>query len=90
MTNAQKHAGPATVRVRIAYQGDRLVATVEDDGCGTPVLGQGPGTGHGIMGMRERAAALRGTLEAGPSPGGGFRVRLALPLPVRAEARGMY
>jgi signal transduction histidine kinase len=44
--------------------------------------GQPPGTGSGIAGMTERAAALGGTLAAGPRPGGGFTVRARLPLPL--------
>ncbi len=79
LTNVTRHAGPATATVRIAY-GDRdLVVQVEDDGRGPPAYGR-PGSGKGILGMRERVAALGGDLEAGPQPDGGFRVRARLPL----------
>jgi signal transduction histidine kinase len=79
LTNVARHAGPATATVQIAY-GDRdLTVQVDDDGRGP---GQQPrtGSGKGILGMRERVAALSGDLEAGPRPGGGFRVRARLPL----------
>jgi signal transduction histidine kinase len=79
LTNVARHAGPATAIVRLAY-GDRdLTVQVDDDGRG-PKASAGPGSGTGIAGMRERVAALGGELEAGPRPGGGFRVRARLPL----------
>jgi signal transduction histidine kinase len=55
---------------------------VTDDGRAgpAPVSGNGAGSGQGIVGMRERARALGGSLEAGPRPGGGFRVRASLPV----------
>ncbi len=53
---------------------------VDDDGRSPPPRGGAPGSGQGIVGMRERAAALGGELQAGPRPGGGFRVRACLPL----------
>jgi signal transduction histidine kinase len=79
LTNVARHAGPATATVQIAYGERDLTVQVDDDGRGP---GQQPRTGSekGILGMRERVAALSGDLEAGPRPGGGFRVRARLPL----------
>ena len=80
LTNITRHAGPATATVRVSY-GDRdLTVRVDDDGRGQQEHGRAPGTGKGITGMRERAAALGGDLEAAPRPGGGFRVLARLPL----------
>jgi signal transduction histidine kinase len=78
LTNVRRHAGPATAAVRLDYGDDELTVAVEDDG-------QGPGQpprrgGNGLAGMRERAAAAGGQFEAGPRPGGGFRVMARLPL----------
>ncbi|GAA0366350.1 sensor histidine kinase [Microbispora corallina] len=81
LTNVSRHAPGSAVTVRVEY-GDRdLVVAVEDDGAGGRPPEQGLGGGNGIPGMRERAAALGGSLSAGPRPGGGFAVRAALPLP---------
>ncbi|MDT0444097.1 sensor histidine kinase [Streptomyces johnsoniae] len=92
LTNVHKHAGPgAGARVRIVREGKAADAaldiTVDDDGPGVPEPRNGtPGSGHGLTGMRERAAALSGTCEAGPRSDGGFRVRVTLPLqPPRPE-----
>jgi len=80
LTNVTRHAGPATATVRVSY-GDRdLTVEVDDDGRGQQGHGRAPGSGKGIVGMRERAAALGGDLEAAPRPGGGFRVLARLPL----------
>ncbi|WP_433227582.1 sensor histidine kinase [Actinomadura formosensis] len=89
LTNVTRHAGsgPVTVRVRIAYGEHEIVVRVEDDGRGAPLLDDRPG-GSGIRGMRERATALGGTFDAGPRPGGGFRVRAALPLDEGTEPAG--
>jgi signal transduction histidine kinase len=81
LTNAIRHAGSASASVTLAYEGDRLVVEICDDGHGAEVAGNGAdGGGHGLTGMGERAAAAGGELEAGPLPGGGFRVRACLPL----------
>jgi signal transduction histidine kinase len=80
LTNVRRHAGPtATASVRLGYHTGELTVRVDDDGPGTP----GPedsGTGVGLRGMRERVAALGGSLEAGPADGGGFRVHARIPL----------
>lgn len=82
LTNVTRHAGPASATVRVAYGDDELTVQVDDDGRGAT-----PGDrvdassgGQGIAGMRERARSLGGEVEAGPRPGGGFRVRARLPV----------
>ena len=81
LTNVTRHAGPGpvTARVHIAYGEHEIVVRVEDDGQGVSLLDDRP-SGSGIRGMRERAAALGGAFDAGPRPGGGFRVHARLPL----------
>jgi signal transduction histidine kinase len=76
LTNVRRHAGPdATATVTLGYRPDALVVRVVDDG-----PGGAPGEdGNGIAGMRARAAALGGTLTAGPGPTGGFQVEATLP-----------
>jgi signal transduction histidine kinase len=78
LTNVTRHAGPATATVLVRYGHDDLTVQVDDDGRG-PSSTNGPG-GNGIHGMRERVAALGGELDAGPRPGGGFRVLAHLPV----------
>ncbi|MEV5551160.1 sensor histidine kinase [Streptomyces sp. NPDC052309] len=78
LTNARKHAGEARACVRLTYEPDGMVVEVSDDGTG-PDTGAGTGSGYGLVGMRERAVLLGGTLEAGPLDGGGFRVSARLP-----------
>ncbi|MDX3239881.1 sensor histidine kinase [Streptomyces sp. ME03-5709C] len=86
LTNVHKHAGPgARARIRIARGTGTLEVTVVDSG-GTPKRPEAPGGGHGLIGMRERAAALGGTCEAGPGTQGGFRVHARLPLVVPGQA----
>ncbi|MFF3693955.1 sensor histidine kinase [Streptomyces sp. NPDC002221] len=101
LTNAVRHAGSgATVRVRVeTAAGPSLRVGVTDDGRGGDGRGgdgrrdstgpAGGGAGFGILGMRERARSVGGTLEAGPRPEGGFRVAAELPLvPLVAGATG--
>jgi signal transduction histidine kinase len=78
LTNVRRHANAGSAEVTLTF-GDRdLTVQIDDDGRGSR---QASGsTGKGIAGMRERAAALGGALEAGPRQGGGFRVRATLPL----------
>jgi DNA-binding NarL/FixJ family response regulator/two-component sensor histidine kinase len=82
LTNALRHAGPATASVTLAHEPERLLLDIADDGRGCAASGDAPtpGRGHGITGMRERALALGGELDAGPDPAGGFRVHATLPL----------
>jgi signal transduction histidine kinase len=79
LTNVQKHAGPqAKAEVSVVRVGPHIEITVLDDGSGEHET-QGGG-GHGLLGMRERVTALRGTLTTGPRYGGGFRVHAILPV----------
>jgi signal transduction histidine kinase len=77
LTNTVKHAGADRVRVLVTHRPGELTVEVTDDGRG----GEPAGDGHGLLGMAERAAAVGGRLDAGPAPGGGFRVFARLPLP---------
>ena len=79
LTNILKHAGPARAEVTIGCEQDAVTIEVTDNGTGQPGNGS-PGGGHGLAGMRERAAVFGGELAAGPRPGGGYAVRARLPL----------
>jgi signal transduction histidine kinase len=96
LTNTIRHAGPATAAVSLGYDRGELRIDVTDTGHGPGAgqAGQGVGHngGHGLAGMRERAATVGGTLETGPGAAGGFRVAARLPfngthLDVREEAQ---
>lgn len=78
LTNVVRHSGSRTARVRLGYGPGRLDLRIDDDGPATG--GDQGGSGRGLVGMRERAAALGGTIEAGPRPDGGFRVHAGLPI----------
>ncbi|WP_405781391.1 sensor histidine kinase [Streptomyces sp. NBC_00859] len=90
LTNVRKHAGPgARAEVSVVRVGPAVEVTVLDNGAGADGAlgpeGSGHGTradggGHGLIGMRERAVALRGSCSAGPRYGGGFRVQAILPV----------
>jgi signal transduction histidine kinase len=84
LTNTLKHGGPrATARVCLHYGDDAIEIRVTDDGRGAAA--NDDGRGHGLMGMRERAAVYGGAVEAGPGPGGGFQV--VARIPVREEIK---
>jgi signal transduction histidine kinase len=88
LTNVVRHAGRVAATVSLRPDGGYLhVEVVNDDGGATPAPFS-DGTGAGLAGMRERAAALGGTLDAGPRPGGGFAVHARLPVAAAAPARG--
>ncbi|MET9803310.1 sensor histidine kinase [Streptomyces sp. NPDC006368] len=85
LTNTRKHGGPDVgASVRLVYFDDGLGLLVEDDGRGASHElyedGGADGRGHGLIGMRERVGMVGGTLDAGPRPGGGFRISALLPL----------
>ncbi len=75
LTNVIRHAGAASARVRVGYGARELTVEVVDDGRGGV-----PKAGNGLTGMRERTAAVGGSLDAGPRPEGGFRVHATLPV----------
>ncbi len=81
LTNVLKHAGPVRVRVAVRYLGDDIELEIIDDGVGT---GRTNGSGHGLIGMRERVAVYGGVLESGRRAEGGYFVRARLPLDFHA------
>jgi signal transduction histidine kinase len=82
LTNVVKHAGPARAQVTVGYHDQNVTVEVTDDGRGamTSASDGRVGSGHGLIGMRERVAAFGGNLEVGPGLDGGFRVAARLPL----------
>jgi signal transduction histidine kinase len=78
VTNVVRHSGSHTCRVIVSYADDDLSLEILDTGHG--VFGSA-GTGFGLVGMRERVSLLHGDFDAGPRPGGGFRVSARLPIP---------
>ncbi|WP_240434647.1 sensor histidine kinase [Streptomyces sp. YIM 130001] len=85
LTNAVRHGGSGVaVEVAVRQEHRSLYADIHDDGgTGAPETSGPPG--YGLVGMRERARSVGGTLEAGPRDGGGFSVRAVLPLQLTAE-----
>lgn len=77
LNNVTKHASASEVRVRTGRDGKKVILEVEDNGVG---FRENVSRGVGLVGMRERAAILNGTLTIGPREGGGTRVRLEVPL----------
>ncbi|MZE81128.1 sensor histidine kinase [Streptomyces xinghaiensis] len=85
LTNTRKHGGPDVgASVRLTYGDSELELLVEDDGRGAQrqvyEKGGSDGLGQGLIGMRERVGMVGGKLDAGPRPGGGFRISAVLPL----------
>ncbi|MFJ2864886.1 sensor histidine kinase [Kitasatospora sp. NPDC087314] len=85
LTNVRKHGGPDVhARVAVDFGERELAVLVEDDGRGSTdeqlATGGVDGLGHGLIGMRERVGMVSGSLDVGPRPGGGFRIRAVLPL----------
>jgi signal transduction histidine kinase len=92
LTNARRHAEGAAVDVELHYTADALWLRIRDNGPGPPPPGHLPGSphsppgGHGLLGMRERAAAVGGKLRTGAASGGGFAVEAMLPTAAEAAA----
>ncbi|QOV33119.1 hypothetical protein IM697_22910 [Streptomyces ferrugineus] len=79
LTNVARHAFPPQATVRLDYGSDQLRVRIEDEGVLQPGSPSGS-SGHGIIGIRERAALCGGWASAGPRPGGGWGVEAALPV----------
>jgi len=88
LTNARRHAPGAAVDVELCYEDDALRLRVRDNGPGPPLSptassasspSRAEGPGHGLLGMRERAATVGGSLRTGAASGGGFLVEAVLP-----------
>ena len=88
LSNALRHAPGARATAEVAYEPDRLRLRVHN---GPPPVRPDrpspPRPGHGVLGMRERAAMLGGTLAAGPTPDGGYLVEAVLPLDADGQRR---
>jgi signal transduction histidine kinase len=92
LTNVTRHSDATAVTVRIRHTGSDVRLEIDDDGSPVPAAAPGDepenepeneqvGTGSGLAGMRDRAEALGGTLDAGPAEDGGYRIRARLPVP---------
>jgi len=90
LTNVLKHAGKPRTTVRLDYGEADLVVEVADAGRLIPAVGPAPsevpGSGRGLLGLRERIALYGGELDAGPQPGGGWLVHARLPIDPAAVA----
>jgi signal transduction histidine kinase len=90
LTNVARHATGATrAKVSVRHAPGAVTIDVLDDGAAAALPANGAAGGSGVRGMRERAAALGGTLEAGPTPAGGWRVRATLPVGTAEAREGM-
>lgn len=85
LTNARRHAPGAAVDVELHFADDALRVRIRDNGPGPAAEPSQRATGHGLLGMRERAAAVGGEFQVGAAPGGGFLVQATLPAKAGAE-----
>jgi len=88
LTNVLKHAPGAGASVELRYEPRQLEVTVTNDGQGVIPDKVRPGSGQGLMGMRERAKLYGGRVDIGPQSDGGFAVRLILPTSTQAVGEG--
>jgi len=90
LTNVVKHSGASSCWVSVGYEPTGLSVEITDHGAGSAAerdrsqAGRPNGTGHGILGMRERVSLCGGEFSAGPLPERGFRVAAQFPLPALA------
>ena len=87
LTNAMRYAAGAAVAVLVCGERDALVVQVENAAAPNHAAMDGAGTGNGLRGLRERVGACGGTVEAGPTPDGGWRLEARLPRRVTAATR---
>ena len=83
LTNVIKHAASASATITVSYRGHAVAVEIANQGPAAPdfrVPPPRPGSGHGIIGMRERVAVFGGEFAAGPRPDGGFEVRACFPI----------
>ena len=83
VTNAAKHAGASLVQIELCDEEATLYLSIRDDGAG----GADPGRGSGLIGLRDRVEALRGTIEIASPPGRGTQIHVEIPLPSRSGWR---
>ncbi|MDS1268916.1 histidine kinase [Lipingzhangella sp. LS1_29] len=90
LTNAARHAPGSAVRVRIRYSRTEVEVTVTNGPATTAAVDgdTASGSGYGLTGLRERLALVQGSLNAGPYPDGGWRIRAAVPLPASPSSVG--
>jgi two-component system sensor histidine kinase DesK len=79
-TNVIRHSGASHCQVRVLAGLADAAVEVLDDGAGRGLLTDGASSGNGLSGLRERAERLRGRIEAGAAPGGGFRLTVSVPV----------
>jgi signal transduction histidine kinase len=85
LTNVVRHALPARAELRITVGDDAVLLEIVDDGASGVGTSPAEHRGHGMIGMRERAVLYGGELDAGPRPGGGWRVAARLPFPAGVQ-----
>ncbi len=85
ISNAVRHAPGAAIQVSVGAIDDALLVEIQNDAATTAAASRSGETGHGLVGMRERASLLGGSFQAGPTPAGGFRVSASLPLSAAPE-----
>jgi len=89
LTNVVKHSGAGACQVIVGYEPESLTVEITDPGGAIrePHAARADGTGHGILGMRERVSLCGGEFTAGPRPGQGFEVIAHFPLPALPQRR---